>query len=175
MADELFRDDYPWWTRRDDRALLKIMEITRPKTVLEFGPGVSTATLIDGGAERIDSYEENEEWFDKSKEMLSPFSQVTIRLYVRRYPLFLPEAQPQYDLCFVDGSRWVEERWPEIEYANQHAPMVACHDYEYEAMRHITGELFKDWKSVIVESDPPKELASFLRPDIEVIRGIRNV
>lgn len=158
--------DYPWWTAADHDALTLAVSRVRPATVLEFGPGMSTATLLDSGVRWIDSFEDREAWYDRSREMLAPHAaRVRLRLYRRRDPLILPYAMPRYDLAFVDGPRWVHDRRPELAYARDCAAAVIVHDFWYVEMRRMVSDLFSTggWRAEQFTTNPGEAIALLTR------------
>lgn len=109
-----------WWSPNDYGAVLGVMEFLKPKKVLEFGPGWSTRALIEGGATKIDSCEDNPDWFAVHAERLEALfpSIVTLQPYVWSDPVFIPAInRRRYDLALIDGPHGTLNRPAVIAYA----------------------------------------------------------
>lgn len=88
-----------------------ILETTRrikPRSVLEFGPGWSTLALIEGGANSIESCEDDRAWAATWRERIEVAHRAIVQIHEYRWP-HLPfalrnAARPRYfDLALVDG------------------------------------------------------------------------
>lgn len=108
----LYPEEKHWFSFNDYGAVLDVMHRLRPKTVLEFGPGSSTLALIEGGAERIDSCEDNPDWFDVYHERLEKRFPTVVKL--RRYawadPLKVGRLAARYDMALIDGPHGTPKR-----------------------------------------------------------------
>lgn len=126
----LFPAQYRWWSFADYGQLLSIVQRFRPRRVIEFGPGGSTLALVEGGAEIVETFEDDHAWLGVQEKRLDPHRSVVIlRLYRHSEPLSIPEADDQrYDLAFVDGPRETLQRSVEIAYAAERSRVVVTHD-----------------------------------------------
>ena len=125
---QFYSPDY-YWSHADHATLLALLARLKPRSVLEFGPGLSTLTFAEAGVGQIDTYDDQVDYLSRAQDLLSQFPQISIRLYDRRrVPLFLPRAEPRYDLGFVDGPYIQEQRQPEIDYALGRCSAVIVHD-----------------------------------------------
>ncbi len=126
----LFPEEHRWWSFADYAQLLAIVERFRPRRVLEFGPGGSTLALVEGGAEIVETFEDDVAWLKVQDKRLHPHrAAVILRLYSHSEPLSIYEADGQrYDLAFVDGPRETERRRVEIAYAAERSRVVVTHD-----------------------------------------------
>lgn len=128
----LFPADYSWWTFADYDSLLTAIERFRPKRVLEFGPGGSTLALIEGGAQSVDSCEDDPEWLATYQTRIAA-KHPAIRLhpFTNADPLRIPALDGQwFDLAFIDGPKRTPTRAAAIAYARERAGVVLCHDAE---------------------------------------------
>ena len=125
----LFPEQLRWWSFADYGQLLAIVQRFRPRRVLEFGPGGSTLALVEGGAEVVETFEDDHAWLGVQAKRLYSHRAVILRLYRHSDPLSIPEADGQrYDLAFVDGPRETAQRSVEIAYAAERSRVVVTHD-----------------------------------------------
>jgi hypothetical protein len=126
----LYPEAHAWWSVDDYAALLDLVRRLQPKTVLEFGPGGSTLALVEGGAQRVDTCENDPEWLAHYQARLDPHRQiVTFHAYAHTESLTIPALDDRrFDLGFIDGPRNTETRWSAIQYALARCTWVACHD-----------------------------------------------
>lgn len=129
---KLFPTDYSWWTMADYGSLLDVVERFKPRRVLEFGPGGSTLALIEGGAERVDSCENDPDWRQVYQTRIGKaHPELRVHAFTPADPLIIPALTGQrWDFGFVDGPRQTPTRKPAIDYALAHCDVVACHDVE---------------------------------------------
>jgi hypothetical protein len=122
----LYPEERHWWSFNDHGAVMEVMARLQPKRVLEFGPGSSTLALIEGGATRIDSCEDNPDWLGVYRERLEAvYPVVTLHEYTWSDPLSVPAiARRRYDLALIDGPYTSEKRPPAITYALQRSKAV---------------------------------------------------
>lgn len=116
-----------WWGENDHRAVVAAMAKTGAKRALEFGPGASTLSLIDGGATSVDTCEDNPDWAQVYEERLvkrfpGKDSPCDVRLHRFAWPegkgLSIPALKKQrFDLCLIDGPRGMERRPDVIRFA----------------------------------------------------------
>lgn len=105
--------------------LIKVLAEFKPKTVFEYGPGVSTLIMQDfPSVEKIDTVEHDVAWFHKWATQVG--SKVTLMLEedLSKYPYLL--TSKNYDLYFVDG----REREKCLELCNRPDGIVMLHDAE---------------------------------------------
>lgn len=163
---ETFSPNHPWWTRADHDALAAVIRRARPRTVLEFGSGVSTLTFLVEGVAWIDTFDDHPGWYDFHAPMFRPHPRIHPHLYRRRDPLYLPQVRtPRYDLAFVDGPRWARDRKPELVYARDRCAAVAVHDFWEPELRRLLGEVFDEgrWRAEQFLTDPGEALALLTR------------
>src|SRR4051812_12408033 len=93
----LYPEEQHWWSFNDYGVVLEVTERLQAKTVLEFGPGWSTRSLIEGGATTIDACEDNPEWFRVHAERLVPNFPgiVTLHPYICSEPIVVPGVVDQ--------------------------------------------------------------------------------
>src|SRR4051812_40979556 len=89
---ELYPIEQHWWSFNDYGAVLEVTERLKAKKVLEFGPGWSTRALIEGGATKVDTCEDDPDWFAVHSERLVPQfpDVVTLHPYVWSDPVSIP-------------------------------------------------------------------------------------
>lgn len=126
-AFRLYPEERHWWSFNDYGAVIDVMQRLTPKRVLEFGPGSSTLALIEGGATKIDTCEDNPDWYqiyEKRLEHAYP-EIVTLHPYIWSDPLMVPDiTRRRYDLALIDGPLGSLQRPPVIEYALQRSASV---------------------------------------------------
>jgi hypothetical protein len=116
----LYPEERHWWSFADYGAVLDVMQRLKPKRVLEFGPGSSTLALIEGGATRIDTCEDDRDWQSVYEERLQAVYPdiVTVVPYTWSDPIQVPAlSRRRYDLALIDGPYTSEKRPAVIEYA----------------------------------------------------------
>jgi predicted O-methyltransferase YrrM len=86
--------------------LIKYLKQIRPTTILEWGPGLSTALMLKYAPNaHITSLEDNGEWFGKYVTKFSKYKNLNL-MYVKGENYYLlPESirNRKFDLVFVDG------------------------------------------------------------------------
>lgn len=120
---KLQAQDEHWWSLNDYGAVVDAMArmVAAGRSVdrvLEFGPGYSTRSLIEGGARHIDSCEDRPEWAAVHERRLAQVfpteefpTTVAIHPYVWGEPLAVPVVDAQtYDLGFIDGPHGTDRR-----------------------------------------------------------------
>lgn len=156
----LYPEERHWWSFSDYRAVLETMRALQPKRVLEFGPGSSTLALIEGGAERVDTCEDDPEWAEVYEDRLQRKFPDVVRLY--RYvwadPLAIPAIDgDRYDLALIDGPRDTMSRLAVVRYALERcAAVLVPAELESEdflpALRAIAAE--RGWDLSVRETGP---------------------
>lgn len=122
----LYPEAQHWWSLNDYAAVLGVTTQLQAKTVLEFGPGSSTLSLIEGGAERIDCCEDDPAWQRTYEERLAAKfpGVVTIHAYRWSAALSIPAIDDRrYDLALIDGPHQTQ-RAAAIEYCLQRCAAV---------------------------------------------------
>jgi hypothetical protein len=105
-----------WWSVNDYEYVVKMTRRLGARRVLEFGPGASTLSLLEGGAERIDCCETDRHWLNIYSERLQ-FPQVVLHSYALSDPLSVPSLDGQrWDMALIDGPREVADRFPVVHY-----------------------------------------------------------
>lgn len=84
-------------------ALYKVLDVLKPKTVFEYGPGVSTSIMaIYPSVELIDSVEHNIAWYEKYRWEMPDNVKMYYQPSLELYPSTKGRID-KYDLIFVDG------------------------------------------------------------------------
>jgi hypothetical protein len=136
-----------------------LREFQGVKTVLEFGPGVSTLALIEAGVEKIVTLEHLPEWFNKAVEKFKDYPQVEIRPYWDE-PTVLADVEEDFDVALVDSPKGfthkviealgARKKHPGMEdcsrlntclFALDRAPIVYLHDAYRSLERGTLGRL----------------------------------
>lgn len=120
MTEALVTEDARWWAMNDHRAVVEIMRQTEARHVLEFGPGTSTLSLIEGGATSIDTCEDDPEWAAVYEERLVKRFPGIMRLHRYQWApqLAIPTVDENiYDLALIDGPHGAERRPAALRYA----------------------------------------------------------
>lgn len=107
----LYPEERHWWSMADYGAVLDVMQRLKPERVVEFGPGSSTLSLIEGGAASIDTCEDQTDWFNTYQERIARQfptkdfpTTVTMHRYTWADPLVIPALEAKrFDLALVDG------------------------------------------------------------------------
>lgn len=83
--------------------LHRVLKAINPKTVFEYGPGISTKIIgVYPSVELVDSVEHNQAWYEKYKWEMTDNVQVMYQPNMELYPE-TPGRSDKYDLIFVDG------------------------------------------------------------------------
>ena len=104
---ELFPEAQRWWSFADYGAVVGLMRRFGAREVLEFGPGSSTLALLEGGASRVDTFEDNPDWLGVWAERLA--ARFPDRVFLHPFewadPLELGDAfdRRKWDLALIDG------------------------------------------------------------------------
>ncbi len=114
----LYPEEQRWWSFNDYQAVLDAMRETGARSVVEFGPGSSTLALVEAGAERIDTCEDNPAWAEVYEERLVRRFPGQIRLHRYEWPegaaITVPPLEGgRFDLGLIDGPLGTERR-PEV-------------------------------------------------------------
>lgn len=151
---KLLSEDARWWSLNDYGAVVGAMRKTGAKRVLEFGPGSSTLALAEGGAETIDTCEDQADWAEVWEERLAkrfpePGFPTRIRLHRFAWPegaaLSIPAVEGQrFDLTLIDGPRDTERRPEVVRFALARSAwvLVPCEQHQTRAwLRPIIEEI----------------------------------
>ncbi len=113
--------------------LIKVLGEFKPKTVFEYGPGVSTLLMQDfPSVDKIDTVEHDVAWFSKWSNQLGSKVKLSLEEDLKKYPYLLTDRD--YDLYFIDG----REREICLDLCNRPSGIVILHDSERESYQsHI--------------------------------------
>jgi len=143
----LFPEETHFWSFADYGAVLDVMVRLHPKRVLEFGPGSSTLALVDGGAERIDTLEDDPAWAEVYEDRLVKRFPAIVHLhrYVYYDPLVLPSIEYRtYDLALIDGPHGTQHRRAPLVFSLAHcaAVLMATEDCkpDHQSLRPLITE-----------------------------------
>jgi hypothetical protein len=120
-----------------------------PKRVLEFGPGSSTLALIEGGASKIDTCEDDPKWEGVYRQRLEARYPAIVKLHAYQWsdPISISGLDREaWDLGLIDGPLGTPRRFAAIEYCVQRCAAV-----------------------LVPTEDDGRKHKSFLRPIIEDI------
>lgn len=143
MSFRLYPVAQHWWSLADYGAVLDITRRLQPKTVLEFGPGSSTLSLIEGGAGHIDCCEDDPKWFDVYRRRLQSAYPGAVEMIAYDWadPVAIPAVDGKlYDMALIDGPRTTENRVAVLDYCLQRCAAVLI-PLEESPDRHGLGYL----------------------------------
>lgn len=167
---KLYPEERHWWSMNDYGAVVDAMAELRAHDfatarVLEFGPGSSTLALVEGGAETIDTCEDNPDWAQVYEARLVPrfptpefAARIALHRYVYGDPLRIPAIDDRrYDLALIDGPLGTDHRPAVVRYAlaRCRAVLVPTEDKNpaFRRMLHaIADEL--GWRISVAETGP---------------------
>lgn len=115
----LYPEERSWWSFNDYRAVLETMREHKPARVLEFGPGSSTLSLIEGGASHIDTCEDDLDWAAVYRTRLEEKYPDIVHLHRYKWadPLVIRAIDEQrYDLALIDGPLGTDRRDVVVKY-----------------------------------------------------------
>lgn len=126
------------------KTLIQVLSEFKPKTVFEYGPGVSTLLMQDfPSVEKIDTVEHDIAWFHKWSKQFGSKVKMIFEEDLKKYPYHLTDKE--YDLYFVDG----REREICLEICNRPHGIVILHDAERESYQSY----IKNFKYIFMEDD----------------------
>jgi hypothetical protein len=158
---ELYPEERHWWSFNDYGAVLDLMLEHQAKRVLEFGPGSSTLALIEGGAEHIDTCEDDPDWAATYEDRLVKRFPAIVHLHRYEARLAAGGDKPQprisipaidkstYDLALIDGPHDTEMRVPSLNYALRRAAVVVLADDYGPNLRARLDQLLKKRSHVL--------------------------
>jgi len=101
MQSSIIKPARTWDSFRE--TLVKVLAITNPKAVFEYGPGESTKIIATyPSVEIVDSVEHDMAWFEKHRWTMPDNVVITHQPIMEAYPDSLGRLS-KYDLIFVDG------------------------------------------------------------------------
>jgi hypothetical protein len=136
------RSDEPYATHVP--VLLGVAAALRPEVLIEFGSGTfSTLSFLDRTAfpslQKVESYENNHQWFEQIRERLPPNSLIDLHFVEGDMYHAVDGADPAAAaMIFIDDSPTDIERVPtvkEVARACGKAPVVVLHDYDLWRLR----------------------------------------
>lgn len=137
----------PSWDSFKD-ALIKVLAEFKPKTVLEWGPGVSTLIMQDfPSIEKITTIEHDMAWFGKWQGKFGPKINLVLNPDMKSYPYPKLKAD-SHDLVFVDG-REREKCLITAYNLITHDGVVIIHDAERESYKKFINM----YKYIFYEDD----------------------
>jgi hypothetical protein len=129
--------------------LVGVAAACRAESVVEFGSGTfSTMSFLDQKAfpsiRRVDSYENNQEWFDRVRQNLPSRERINLHLVEGEMYKAVRGAQPSTaDMIFLDDSPSDRTRVPtvrEVARSCGEKPVVVMHDHELWRLRLATRD-----------------------------------
>lgn len=137
---KLFPQEAHWWSANDYGHVVDTTQAIGAKTVLEFGPGSSTLSLIEGGALSIDACEDNEHWAKVHEERIAKRFPSIVRIvpYVWNDPLTIKAIEGRsYDMALIDGPHGTPARPAVLRYCLTRCKSVlmCCEDYYGRGLR----------------------------------------
>jgi hypothetical protein len=129
---KLYPEEKHWWSFLDYKAVLDLVQEHQAQRVLEFGPGSSTLSLIEGGAVHVDTCEDDPDWADVYDQRLVALFPELVHLH--RYTwsatrLTIPALKDsRYDLALIDGPRESTRRTSALNFALDRCPVVVLAD-----------------------------------------------
>jgi hypothetical protein len=138
--------------------LKKVLDIIKPKTVFEYGPGESTKIIsVYPSVEIVDSVEHDAEWFNKYRWAMNDNVQIVHQPMLEAYPETLGRVD-KYDLIFVDGRERESCLFVARERLNK-GGVVMLHDAERPSYKPMI-ETYKfkfptdNWHTLTMTDDP---------------------
>jgi hypothetical protein len=143
----LYPEEQRWWSFADYGAVLEVMVRLQPRRILEFGPGSSTLALVEGGADLIDTCEDEPTWAEVYEERLVKRFPGLVRLhrYVYYDPIVIPSlADRTYDMALIDGPHGTQTRRAPLVFALKRcaAVLMATEDCRpgHQSLRPLIAE-----------------------------------
>lgn len=127
--------------------LVGVAAALKPESIIEFGAGAfSTVSFLDEAAfpsiRRVDSYENNREWFDQLRQRLPSRGRLNLRFVEgEMYQAVLAANPIAADIIFIDDSPTARARVPTVEEVARTCgmkPIVVLHDNDLWRLRFAT-------------------------------------
>jgi predicted O-methyltransferase YrrM len=127
--------------------LVGVAAAFRPESIIELGSGdFSTASFLDEAAfpsiRRVDSYENNREWFEQVRQKLPSSGRVNLHFVEGEMYKAVCAANPAAaDMIFIDDSPTARARVPTVEEVARSCgtqPLVILHDNDLRRLRFAT-------------------------------------
>lgn len=180
---QLYREQHRIFEFDDYGALVAECRRVKARSILEFGPGISTLALIESGAERIATCEYQDRWLVQAGELLKAHPHVSVHRYWNEVPVRVDGlTRKSFDLAFVDSplgtpSRGAVRHPGEEEcnrlntvlYALDCAPVVLIHDAKREGESYTLCRLIAEGHTVD-HIDTRKGIARIVRKPAEEVR-----
>lgn len=141
------------------------------RTILEFGPGVSTFAFLNAGASKILSLEYNQEWVHKYIKVFETQPNVNVHHYKNTAYLNIKEANDQkFDAAFIDSpTGGMYRKFSRINsalYASARTEILYIHDAERPAEQRTVAVLQElGWSQVA--SGPHNKIAVLKKKKLE--------
>ena len=139
-------------------------------TCLEFGPGVSTWALLDGGCEVIVTLEYENNWLARAFEVFGSVPEVEVHGFENVPEIDVPSVNGlRFDMAFVDSPSFLTckhlNRLNTCEFAAKHTDAILLHDAtrSYEV---LTQKVFeeKGWDvELVLPSDAERGISLIRR------------
>ena len=114
-----------WWSRADHDTVVSVTQRLLPERVLEFGPGASTLSLIEGEAGAIDCCEDSPDWLAVYQRRIAAiYPGVRMLAYEWSDPISIPALYDSYAMALIDGPLGTERRVAVLEYCLQRCAAV---------------------------------------------------
>ena len=180
----------PAFYSEDSKTLKDEIERIGAKSVLEFGPGDSTQTLIDLGLERIVTCEHVPKWLAVAKKRFAKCKQVKVLSFTDTVPVVIDGLDPneRFDIAFVDTpkggiardvrmfERKIHPEFPDCSRLNtmlmalHHADVVLLHDAKRPLERATLMRLYSTGKVDITFLPNPLGVARIEKRDKDTHR-----
>jgi hypothetical protein len=127
--------------------LVGVAAACRPESVIEFGSGTfSTMSFLDEEAfpsiRKVDSYENNQEWFNQVRKKLPSGGRVDLHFVEGEMNKAVRSAKPSTaGMIFIDDSPSARARVPtvrEVARSCGEEPVVIMHDHDLRRLRLAT-------------------------------------
>jgi tRNA A58 N-methylase Trm61 len=143
MQEQLKTTASSWDSFKD--TLFKVLEVIKPSTVFEYGPGVSTSIMsIYPTVDIIDTVEHDRSWYEKYKWEFPDNVRIMYQPILEIYPETKGRCD-KYDLIFVDG-REREQCLYIAKSRLKEGGVVILHDAERESYQELINTYkFKFW------------------------------
>lgn len=151
MTFSLYPEERHWWSFSDYAAVMSVTRELNAQRVLEFGPGSSTLSLIEGGACVIDTCEDDPDWFVAHGGLVRAAPLIALHAYQWADPLRIPSlSDNRYDLALIDGPLQIERRGAVIRFCAERSRslLVPLEDSEPNNLRQVVESLGRPVKYI---------------------------